>query len=98
MYMKSPNYLLLTPSIFDNMPLSLATGGQTLSEFFHTMRRQFTAAEWERVKAPATQQQQLAMFYRFWVRLHHHLQASVSYVFSMGVQLCMYSLVFSNIS
>lgn len=37
-----------------------------MSEFFHTMRRQFTSAEWEVITAQPTEKQ-LAMFYRFWV-------------------------------
>ena len=54
-------------------------GGQSLPEFFHTMRRQFTSAEWEFITAPPTDKQQLAMFYRFWVS-----------ILSWKVLVCMY--------
>ena len=38
-----------------------------MEKFFHTMRRNFTEWEWSHILAPPTHQQQLAMFYRFWV-------------------------------
>ena len=38
------------------------------------MRRNFTEGEWSHILAPPTHQQQLAVFYRFWVsRLMFHL-------------------------
>ena len=61
------------------MSLQFCTGGQSLPEFFHTMRRQFTSAEWKFITAPPTEKQQLAMFYRFWVS-----------VLSGTVLVCMY--------
>ncbi len=33
------------------------------------MRRQFTPGEWDEIKSPDSELDQLATFYRFWVRL-----------------------------
>ena len=62
-----------------------------MPEFFHTMRRQFTSAEWEFITAPPTDKQQLAMFYRFWVGV---LSCVCMYVLCvcMYYVLCMYVL------
>ena len=38
-----------------------------MEQFFSTMNRQFTEKEWLQIKAPPTEEQQLALFYRHWV-------------------------------
>jgi hypothetical protein len=42
-------------------------GNQTVAEFFHTMRRQFTSYEWQTIKQRPSERKQLEMFMRHWV-------------------------------
>lgn len=75
------------------LQVTTATGGQSLPEFFHTMRRQFTSAEWQFITAPPTEKQQLAMFYRFWVSVLSGAVLVCVYVIGVYVYMfvvCMY--------
>eukprot|EP00731_Ephydatia_muelleri_P010915 Em0005g1501a len=44
-------------------------------EFFHTMRRQFTEGEWHAIRAPCTEEGQLAQFYRHWCLKESYIKA-----------------------
>lgn len=43
------------------------TGSATVAGFFQTMRKQFTAHEWQTIKSQESEWKQLEMFYRHWV-------------------------------
>ena len=45
---------------------------QSLPELFHLMRRQFTSVEWEYIKYPQEEFEQLSRFYRLWVSQCRH--------------------------
>ena len=49
----------------------MTTGGKDVSDFFFTMRRQFTEREWQRITSAGDESQQLMLFYRHWVRGGH---------------------------
>ena len=59
--------ILARPSFPYSHELHSTAGVQSASEFFHTMRRQFTSAEWNTIRTPSTEMGQLAQFYRHWV-------------------------------
>lgn len=61
-----------------------------MPEFFHTMRRQFTSAEWKFITAPPTEKQQLAMFYRFWVSVLSWTVLVCIVCTSVCTSVCMY--------
>lgn len=42
------------------------SGGKSLAEFFHLMRRQFTLREWQFIEQPGTERGMLTRFYRLW--------------------------------
>lgn len=42
------------------------SGGKSIPEFFHTMRRQFTTEEWHHINSFPNESTQLASFYRHW--------------------------------
>ncbi|NXY49543.1 ADPPT transferase, partial [Ceuthmochares aereus] len=50
-------------------------GSSSLSSFFHTMKRQFTEAEWDVIKSMSTELEQLHMFYRHWALKESFLKA-----------------------
>lgn len=54
----------------------------TVSEYFHTMRRQFTQSEWQVIQRPKDEWQKMHAFYRFWC-------LKESYVKAIGVGLGM---------
>eukprot|EP00118_Oscarella_pearsei_P013061 m.100984 g.100984 ORF g.100984 m.100984 type:complete len:281 (+) comp37104_c0_seq1:21-863(+) len=48
---------------------------QPISDFFHTMRRQFTPSEWETIKKPKTETEQIVLFYRNWCLKESYVKA-----------------------
>jgi len=50
-------------------------GGKAVSEFFHTMRRQFTQREWSSIREPQEEKDQLAQFYRHWCLKESYVKA-----------------------
>lgn len=51
------------------------TESSRLSDFFHTMRRQFGVIEWQRIRAGTSLQNQLLMFYRNWCLKESYVKA-----------------------
>ena len=51
---------------------------QSLPELFHLMRRQFTSVEWEYIKHPQEEFEQLSRFYRLWVSHSRHACTALS--------------------
>ncbi|KAH3842146.1 L-aminoadipate-semialdehyde dehydrogenase-phosphopantetheinyl transferase-like [Dreissena polymorpha] len=62
----------------DVMKLETPVGAQTVQDFFHTMRRQFTAEEWACIRQGTDDREQLNTFYRLWC-------LKESYVKTLGV-------------
>ncbi|CAB4010261.1 short-chain dehydrogenase reductase family 9C member 7-like, partial [Paramuricea clavata] len=50
-------------------------GNQTVAEFFHTMRRQFTSYEWQTIKQRPSERKQLEMFMRHWCLKESYVKA-----------------------
>lgn len=50
-------------------------GNQTISELFHTMRRQCTSYEWQTIKGQPTERRQLEMFLRHWCLKESYVKA-----------------------
>ncbi|XP_028397953.1 L-aminoadipate-semialdehyde dehydrogenase-phosphopantetheinyl transferase-like isoform X1 [Dendronephthya gigantea] len=50
-------------------------GNQTIPEFFHTMRRQFTPHEWQTIKQNPSDFKQLEMFMRHWCLKESYVKA-----------------------
>lgn len=50
----------------DVMKIEEPGGSRTVEDFFHNMRKQFTAHEWETIRSPGLEIDQLGMFYRHW--------------------------------
>ncbi|XP_046852241.1 L-aminoadipate-semialdehyde dehydrogenase-phosphopantetheinyl transferase-like isoform X2 [Xenia sp. Carnegie-2017] len=55
-------------------------GNQTLDEFFHSMRRQFSCNEWQTIQDRSSEEEKLEMFMRYWC-------LKESYVKALGVGL-----------
>lgn len=50
-------------------------GSQTIDEFFHTMRQQFTSYEWQTIRKQPTERKQLQMFLRHWCLKESYVKA-----------------------
>lgn len=62
-------------------------GNTSLQQFFHTMRRQFTVAEWAHMAPPSSSpHQQLSNFYRLWV------SSAYTYSSTLILHICVQSL------
>lgn len=72
----SSTELLNTFITCDNHLIVFAAGSSTVPGFFNTMRKQFTAYEWQTIKSQTTEWKQLEMFYRHWVSVKNKLGAS----------------------
>ncbi|KAJ7370246.1 hypothetical protein OS493_033592 [Desmophyllum pertusum] len=48
----------------------------TVPKFFHTMRKQFTAYEWQTIKSQPSEWKQLEMFYRHWCLKESYVKAT----------------------
>lgn len=82
------NHTFLPPHVFVNpclfkwfVPQTLGSG--SVPEFFRIMSRQFTAHEWSAIHSAGSEEQQLATFYRHWVR-NPKLQPCHNIVSSLG--------------
>ena len=63
----------LTTPLYTSPPTPLhSLDSQSLPELFHLMRRQFTSVEWEYIKYPQEEFEQLSRFYRLWVSQCRH--------------------------
>ena len=49
--------------------------GEPIGNFFHTMRRQFTRNEWETIRTPPNDLDQLVLFYRHWCLKESYVKA-----------------------
>ncbi|XP_053399272.1 L-aminoadipate-semialdehyde dehydrogenase-phosphopantetheinyl transferase-like [Mercenaria mercenaria] len=59
----------------DVMKLETPVGAKSISDFFHTMRRQFTEDEWVYIKSGNTEKEQLGSFYRLWCLKESYVKA-----------------------
>ncbi|XP_060602671.1 L-aminoadipate-semialdehyde dehydrogenase-phosphopantetheinyl transferase-like [Ruditapes philippinarum] len=74
------DYVVLAAETFtdvgiDVMKLETPVGANSISDFFHTMRRQFTQDEWVYIKSGKTEQDQLGNFYRLWCLKESYVKA-----------------------
>lgn len=67
----------LTPVGVDVMEL-VRPRAKSTPEFFHTMRKPFTGGEWSTIRAPGTEEGQLAQFYRHWCLKESYIKADGS--------------------
>ena len=65
LYITTPHQLSPPPSLH-------WIDSQTVPDLFHLMRRQFTPVEWEYIRHPRDEFEQLSRFYRLWVSHWRH--------------------------
>ena len=69
----------LTTPLYTSPPNSLRSfDSKSLPELFHLMRLQFTSVEWEYIKYPQEEFEQLCRFYRLWVSQCRHAHTAFS--------------------
>lgn len=64
-------------------------GGKSISEFFRLMNRNFAPVEWQTIKEPKEELDQLKMFYRYWCLKESYVKAT-----GTGITIDLRTIVF----